>query len=522
MKFSNLFLIFFLGITIFSVNAFAEQQEIKLIPTDDAYVIADLQDTADTNNLRTFNSGNLDHLKIGYAINTTTIPNQHLSTALLKFDLANLSDKQIDSVSLKLYASQIQLSEPQEVGVFLVSDSTWNESTLTYDNMPTLSSLISTVTIDDANYYQWDLGNLIQQDDTHLSLMVSFVTLLPNTENVIIFASKDSSPEYYPTLIINTSPINDAQNILKIIPTDDSFIGVDFTTPDDPFDLRTTNFGDSEFIKIWYSNNVTSTQEVIVTSGLLIFDLSEIDVEDILSVNLNMKTLRVDSSGGDKILSVSKLDNSSWSESEITFNNQPVFDIQDSFLAEINQSNSWHTWDVTSFVKNNADSKVSLSFSYATMYSGYEEQTLFHSKESPFSPYLEVILKEKEGGGCLIATATYGSELAPQVQQLRELRDNYLLPTESGTIFMTGFNSMYYSFSPVIADLERSNPLFRELVKITITPMISSLSILHYVDMDSEYSVLGYGLSIIMLNVGIYFVSPVIGLKIAKKYIHNI
>jgi len=104
------------------------------------------------------------------------------------------------------------------------------------------------------------------------------------------------------------------------------------------------------------------------------------------------------------------------------------------------------------------------------------------------------------GGGCLIATATYGSELAPQVQQLRELRDNQLLNTESGTSFMKHFNDFYYSFSPFIADYERENPVFREAVKIAIAPMISSLSILNYVNMDSEIEVLGYGISLILLN----------------------
>jgi len=82
---------------------------------------------------------------------------------------------------------------------------------------------------------------------------------------------------------------------------------------------------------------------------------------------------------------------------------------------------------------------------------------------------------------CLISTATYGSELAPQVQQLRELRDNQSLNTESGTSFMESFNDFYYSFSSYIADYERENPLFKEMVKIVITPMITSLSILNYV-----------------------------------------
>ena len=112
------------------------------------------------------------------------------------------------------------------------------------------------------------------------------------------------------------------------------------------------------------------------------------------------------------------------------------------------------------------------------------------------------------GGGCLIATATYGSELAPQVQQLRELRDHKLMQTQSGQSFMNSFNEFYYSFSPHIADYERENPIFKEAVKITLTPLLTSLSILNHVNLDSEESVLGYGISLIILNIGMYFVAP--------------
>ena len=121
-------------------------------------------------------------------------------------------------------------------------------------------------------------------------------------------------------------------------------------------------------------------------------------------------------------------------------------------------------------------------------------------------------------GGCLIATATYGSELAPQVQQLRELRDNSLLHTESGTAFMESFNPIYYSFSPIIADYERENLIFKEIVKVTLTPMLTSLSILNYVDMDSESSVLGYGIGIIALNILMYLGLPAISLVSLRKF----
>ena len=129
-----------------------------------------------------------------------------------------------------------------------------------------------------------------------------------------------------------------------------------------------------------------------------------------------------------------------------------------------------------------------------------------------------VVEENKKGGGCLIATAAYGSEMAPQIQFLREIRDNTVLQTESGTSFMTGFNQFYYSFSPVIADYERENPAFKETVKLALTPMLTSLAILNYVDIDSEAEMLGYGIGIILLNIGMYFVAPaVIIMKIRNR-----
>jgi len=126
-------------------------------------------------------------------------------------------------------------------------------------------------------------------------------------------------------------------------------------------------------------------------------------------------------------------------------------------------------------------------------------------------------MDDSEGGGCLIATATYGSEMAPQVQLLREIRDNQLLGTDSGESFMTGFNSFYYSFSPYVADLERQSPVFKEMVKIGITPLLSSLSVMEHAETESE--VLGYGIGVILMNLGMYVAAPAIIIFKTRKYI---
>lgn len=120
-----------------------------------------------------------------------------------------------------------------------------------------------------------------------------------------------------------------------------------------------------------------------------------------------------------------------------------------------------------------------------------------------------------DGGGCLIATAAYGSELAPQVQQLRELREHTILRTSYGTAFMSGFNSIYYMFSPTVADLQREHQTLRDATRIALTPMLASLMLLDGVSIGNEHDMLAYGILIISLNVAIYVACPVAAIVMA-------
>jgi len=202
------------------------------------------------------------------------------------------------------------------------------------------------------------------------------------------------------------------------------------------------------------------------------------------------------------------------------------------------RTNVFQTEAIGSFVSNDVELKIkfletlilsnekSYTFAYSNLVDNFDDgiskynETLnsfeILSVSSSESKSLEeqTTQQSEEGGGCLIATATYGSEMSQQVQQLRELRDNQLLQTESGKQFMGMFNDIYYSFSPTIADMEREHPMFKQAVKLAITPMISSLSLMENAESESE--VLGLGLSVITLNIGMYLGIPaiiIIGIK---------
>ena len=194
------------------------------------------------------------------------------------------------------------------------------------------------------------------------------------------------------------------------------------------------------------------------------------------------------------------------------------------------KSNVYQTFAIGDFILQNEETKIkfidvlilseqkSYTFTYSNSIENFDQSiSNFDQSLNSFrilsqdDPVMQTSTEEnstEQGGGCLIATATYGSELAPQVQMLREIRDNQLMNTESGSAFMTTFNEAYYSFSPIIADYERENPLFKEAVKLAITPMISSLSLMENAGTESE--VLSIGISVIVLNLGMYLAVPAI------------
>ncbi len=188
-------------------------------------------------------------------------------------------------------------------------------------------------------------------------------------------------------------------------------------------------------------------------------------------------------------------------------------DLRDAILigVDLSKANTDENTKFSSDVKTSEREKVTSE----------EKQKISIEDEAPSSQASDQQNSTSEGeGGCLIATAAFGSELSPQVQQLREIRDNVVLNTKSGRGFMNAFNQYYYIFSPAVADLERESPIFKESVKTLITPLLSSLSILNIVHIDSEEEMLGYGIGIILLNIGMYFVIPLVVVHRIKKVIN--
>jgi peptide/nickel transport system substrate-binding protein len=122
--------------------------------------------------------------------------------------------------------------------------------------------------------------------------------------------------------------------------------------------------------------------------------------------------------------------------------------------------------------------------------------------------------------GCLIATAAFGSELSPQVQFLRNFRDNRILSTAAGSSFMNVFNTWYYSFSPYVADYERSNPWLQQIVKGSMYPLMGILMVSEkaYALFSGELGAIIAGLAASSMIGTVYFVPLTLAIKRVRQH----
>jgi len=107
---------------------------------------------------------------------------------------------------------------------------------------------------------------------------------------------------------------------------------------------------------------------------------------------------------------------------------------------------------------------------------------------------------------CIVASAAYGSELAPEVQSLRLFRDGEVLSTFAGAQFMKVFNEFYYSFSPTVASIVASSPALAAAVRVLLYPLVYILQMSSFV-----FRALGLSPELGMVAAGV-FASALLGM----------
>ena len=197
---------------LLSHETFGEQlTDVKIAPTDDVHILADLNDPTDTSELMKKNTGSLDSIQLFSSWNVTESNNAFVAIGYLKFDLSQQNTHNLEKAEIKLLAREVSLSEtPKNVVLLHVPNNNWKESDITYLKRPSYSTTIAASSeISTPNtWYSWDVTNLVKQNPAaELSVALTFETAKVNTQDYVSFYSKEfSNKDYVPYLALSYSP----------------------------------------------------------------------------------------------------------------------------------------------------------------------------------------------------------------------------------------------------------------------------------------------------------------------------
>ena len=464
-----------LGVILFPlllIPVFAQESNtIRLIPTDDTFVLADFNDPDDIQGFKKNVLGNLDVLTTWYSW-TVSDETKIMSAVYLKFDLNDISPSEIESAKLLLYANKTQIIENSpNIAIFSLNDTSWSEKDLSYDDGVSISEKISdkTMMIIQPGLYEWDITQyVIDNAGSEISIAANFDRIISNQAEMVYFISKDSpSSNYHPALIIKTlsekqnitksTPVDIAElerklgllekeitdlkqsqniedgknftstdsdfNIVNITPTDDTFVVANLSDPENVEGNQSINTGDLEYLRSWYAWNVTEHQEKLITITYLKFDLAEIDSEGVLGAQLKLEPFVSKSSLGIiPIMELTFVPENNWSELEITYDQRPLYSENFTSISSVITEDERYSWDLTDLVKENAGSEMSVAFGIRDIYTNNEELITVHSKEAEDPdnfPVLEI---------------KYAAAIPPIPSSLQEKETDYTLAAIVGVL----------------------------------------------------------------------------------------
>ncbi len=182
-----------------------------IVPTDDAYVVANTDDPQDKEGLQHINTGHLPFLKSWYAWDVTKNKERIISIVYLKFDLTKTSGP-IESASLILHPFAVNLTaQSRPIEVYTGLNNNWNESSIVFVGAPAFSTAEnSTAFISNSdlnNSVSWDVTRQVRQHEGSFLTLALVIrdTNIHNEELVDFYSKEASDPLARPDLVLLTA-----------------------------------------------------------------------------------------------------------------------------------------------------------------------------------------------------------------------------------------------------------------------------------------------------------------------------
>jgi hypothetical protein len=286
----------------------------------------------------------------------------------MKFDLGTLTGGDIVAVKLKVYGAITDAAgSVANVGVYEVQNDTWTESTLNWNNMPTIGSLSSTVAFNAA--YQWREYDL-----------TSYAVAQANGDKTLSVALQDSSG-YLSSILSKETSGGSAYLEVTLKPVKLNVVADSFVRSGGS---AGTNYGTAVGLDI--KDNPTGYGR----KAFLKFDLNPIS-QPIDSVVLNIYSALADLNGTSSNVAVYEVQNDVWSESGLNWNNMPVIG---SIIttAVFNSTYQWRQYDITAFAQAQVSGDKTLSLALQDLTGLLSTVKSKESDSGLYKAYLQVTL----------------------------------------------------------------------------------------------------------------------------------